>query len=743
MRTAAESTAAEMLEELRSSDLRDPQRVLRTIRTTDDPNEELCDVVSASNGAVAHAIVDLLRILETSVCAEARDVAEDAWYALIAVLDALPTDSKLPKRIVREFGLRDWLEHTLRDLESNSKVYSLALSCILSLKRHGVKLYHKASTLPHDVAGALFKMRYTDASLLLRVLRALALEHEQWNNAISRVIYADIDQWSTERMTFVIPQILELMDPNATPERTSTCFSENWESADISIFVDVIIKTLRSAVSFAKAVILEQLRFEGRPEFTDTFVAHGGIEALIDVLTTEDTEDSHELKESATKALNEIVQFSEVYRKQIVTYQVAHELVEIVRESSAYEALTTFRDAVDYAAFATQLRSRDEVSVRQCLTLLPKNIEILATFCLDYDLIELLTSLLRDPATRDDICVEIWELLVHLIYELPRLGIWRLEESHALAAFALSCLSLEHEAPIRKLAIMYLTAPLNKTRSIRTRLVSDMCAIPMLVGLLAQETDSNIATLLSDLLRDIIREDASFVAELDLVVRGVLDHDDVLTLHGADAHDHAKCKCYFVNLLSLYRRSSACVLGHEALDDVESLELLTDVLENGSAFEKLLALKHLRKYAASWGPIHLTRIRGNIAALASIAVGDDNELKHLALNVLRTVATLDTGCRASVAAAQALFWPNDPNFPLSGSSDGADGVDDRTVGDREDDTVCDTNGDKQDQVADSDGDEEEYVYSDQESGDGAEDGDEEDEAETEEDSEHVAKRQKL
>lgn len=666
----ASKSAAQTCEELLSG-LADIQlQALGELRAmVDTSNEELQQLCEQSDATLFVALAGLLkRQHPAGACdSEETSVTLEAWQALVELLDLLEPNGSIASRLVREFGLVDCVFRAVMRVDGNTSFLAVGLACILALKRHNVVLSSESPYLAEAIAAMLGASSDDEKHmpLQLEVLQALSAESAQCAREVQQTVRARLDAKSNEFSFLVLEYLFKSYEPTAKVRNIHGQARECW---NLDVNADLLVRLLRSGQAFERAIVLKCLRIDFSNEHMTNFLDRGGLGALELMLVSGDI---HQ-QEQALALMKDIAKSSASHRLQVVEYQVAHDQVEILTEDIYHKMLDLSSASTDYELIKQQICSESEEFQRRGFTLLPKNIEVLAPFCIDHGLVPVLTKLLLDEGERptsEFIKNEVWTLLVHIVFELPRLGVWKLRESCELASLALRFAAnalVESSLALRKQALVYLAAPLNKSQAIRDQLVNDDGAIPTLVDLLSREEESVFAALLSDFLRDLLNGGRNYEAELDLVVRGILENEK-------DEHDvdcgkvHSKSKMLktrrnYVNLLSLYRRAEACVLGFEANDDIENLRLCIAALENGSELEKLIVLKHLKRFAASWSSIHLGILRENLLAVVCVVAHEPPELKQLAVRVLWILAKLDRVCCERVMAAQAQFWPDEPIF---------------------------------------------------------------------------------
>lgn len=698
----ASKSAEQICKELRSGLPVIQLSALTELRVVIDSNskEEMQQLCEHNDAALLVMLTNLLQQQNHPGASDSdeKGVMLEAWQVLVALLNNLEPESPIVSRLVHECRLVKCIFRAVMRLDGDTSIFSSGLACILALKRHNVVLASVSASLCEAIAIVLGANSNDEVHmpLQLEVLKALSAESVQCARVIQQAVCARLDAKSTEFNLLVLEYLLKSYDPTAKVPNLNWRDGESW---DLSIDADLLIRLVQSGHAFERLIVLRYLRFGISDESMADFLARGGLSVLASVTTSECIHDS----EHVVALMNKIAKSSASHRLQVVEYQVAHDQVEILSQDVYDKMLTLASANTDFELFKQRMRSESEELQRRSFTLLPKNIEILAPFCIEHGLIPILTQLLLDEGetqpTSEYIKYEIWTLLVHIIYELPRMGIWKLRESCELASLALKFATnalFESPLAVRKHALVYLVAPLNKSRVIRDQLVNGDSAIPTLVHLLAQEEESSFATLLGDFVRDLLTGGRDYAAELDLVVRGILENEDS---EDTKLDSNKRSKRNYMNLLSLYRRAETGVLGLEANDDIANLKLCVSALDNGSELEKFIVLKQLKRFAASWSSIHVGILREKLLAIACVVAHEPSELKQLAVQVLWILAKLDRICCENVMAAQLQFWPDEPIFSFQEAGWAA-------------------NSQKQEEnneEKDDDEDEDEYEYSEQES----------------------------
>lgn len=662
----ASKSAEQIYKELRSG-LPDIQlSALTELHAMININKEELKLLCEQSDAML--LVTLVELLKRQSHANASDSEEksvtmETWQLLVALLELLEPNERIASCLVHECSLLDCVFRAVMRVDGDTSFFSIGLSCILALKRHNVILSSESTPLAEAIAAILGANSDDEKhmSLQLEVMKALSAEIVQCTREIQQTVRARLDVKSNEFSFLALGYVLKSYEPAAKVRNVHCEARECWDS---NVSADLLIRLLQSNHVFERDIVLKCLRIGLSDKYMADFLASGGRGALESVVISGDI---HE-QEQAVAIMEDIAKLSANHRLQVVEYQPAHDQLETLSEDVYYKMLNLSSVNTDFEFWTQQMCSESEEIQRQSFTLLPKNIEILAPFCIDHGLIPVLTKLLLDEGKRptsEFIKSEIWTLLVHIVYELPRLGVRKLRESCELASLALKFVTnalFVSPSALRKQALVYLIAPLNKSQTIRDQLVNDDGVIPMLVDLLSKEEESSFTALLSDFLRDLLSGCRNYEAELDLVVRGILenekdDDDDQMT-----SKSKMKTRRNYMNLLSLYRRAEAGVLGLEANDNIENLKLCIAALENGSELEKLIVLKQLKRFTASWSSIHLGILRENLLVIACVVVHELLELKQLAVQVLWILAKLDRVCCESMMAAQAQFWPDEPIF---------------------------------------------------------------------------------
>lgn len=660
----ASKSVEQICKELRSG-LPDIQlSTLTELRAMIDINkEELKLLCEQSDAMLLVTLVELLKNHANASDSEEKSVTMETWQLLVVLLELLEPNEPIASRLVHEYSLLDCVFRAVMQVDGDASFFSVGLSCILALKRHNVVLSSASTPLAETIAVIMGAGSDDEkhVSLQLEVMKALSTEIVQCAREIQPTVCARLDVKSNEFSFLALEYMLKSYEPVAKVRNVHCEARECW---DLNVNADLLIRLLQSNHAFERAIVLKCLRIGLSDKYMADFLASGGRGALESVVVSGDIYE----QEQAVALMEDIAKSSASHHRQAVEYHLAHDQLETLSEDIYYKMLNLSSANTDFEFYTQQMCSESEEIRRRSFTLLPKNIEILAPFCIDHGLIPVLTKLLLDEGERptsEFIKNEIWTLLVHVVYELPRLGVQKLRESCELASlalkFAINTLFVSPPA-LRKQALVYLAAPLNKSQTIRDQLVNEDGAIPMLVDLLSKEEENSFATLVSDFLRDLLSGGRNYEAELDLVVRGILenkkdDNDDQMILKSK-----TKTRRNYMNLLSLYRRAEAGVLGLEANDNIENLKLCIAALENGSELEKLIVLKQLKKFAASWSSVHLGILRENLLAIVCVVAHEPSELKQLAIQVLWILVKLDRVCCESVMAAQAQFWPDELIF---------------------------------------------------------------------------------
>ncbi|KAF1324709.1 hypothetical protein FI667_g9571, partial [Globisporangium splendens] len=663
-------SVARICEQLHIGNLDAKRQVLRSLRS--------CGGISETHHMIEYEDARLLRLLmelvgDHEVEAEQETLKLDIWETIAHLMDLLPSQ-EIAAHVAGTLGfVACVVRYALQRRDGQLPYYTLGLTCLLSLKKFGVQLAFPGNNLIETTATMLTSdLTKRMRQLLVQVLRILSAESttsakeiEQIvrNRLQGRVHYLHLCCLESVLLCYEPKLTVAVFDPEAKREDWFL-----WENAE------VIIQVLLRGHSFEKCVVLMCMCFAIDHMLAREFVSHDGISALFSVVSC----GVHELQQQAVTCLAELATLDAKYRSQIVMKQVEREQFDILSEDFYKTVGDAFSTSVDFEFFKKSLGGDSEAEKRQALVLLPTNIEALAVFCFDHGLISMLSALLADVDTSDYVKHEVWQLLVHIIYELPRVGVAKLRPCHEkLASLAFRCLAADCAQTLRKQAFFYLTAPLNQCASVRDILVNDEAGVPRLVEALSHEGDPTIASLLSDFTRNLATANRSYASEVDLVVRGLLDNAAQVSENGAPS------KIYYQNLLSVYRKSERVVLGHAGADEIENLKLSVEILSNGSEVEKMIVLMQFRKLVPSWGPIQLRFLCDNVAALACVLVHEPDKLRQIAIDVLKALAQVGSQYHRAVLDAQTLFWSNDPIIVAEviavneqDEADGADSIED-------------------------------------------------------------------